>query len=454
MKEYLEKVINAKTKEAEDIRAEVKKSESADEVRALGETLEKVLAELSDAKEQLAKLEEQPSEEPKDEEPRADEEPKEEEPTSEDDDDKEEQKAEDDDEEEEPTSEDVKRNADWVKVDANNLKKVASFEERGGNKMNEKEIREQKELVEKRAKDLIEGRAITVASSDILLPKHQSSDLATAPFRQVSSFVDLTKMKNLQGGESYEEPFVKSYGEGGETAEGADYTTAETEFGNAEINKVKITAYAEFSEETEKLPAADYESEIRKGVEVALKKRLAYNQICGAGASNTFTGILSTADNNVCVLKSDDLTINKLDQDTLNTIIFNYGGDEEVEQKGVLVLNKADLLALSLVRNDVGDHAYKIDLNNQTINTVPYVINSNCKALSATSTSAGDYTMFYGIPQHYTTAIFSPVDIKKSYDYQFKKGMVAYKAVVFAGGNTTSYRGFMRIKKGGTTPSA
>ena len=313
MKEYLEKVINAKTKEAEDIRAEVKKSESADEVRALGETLEKVLAELSDAKEQLAKLEEQPGEEPKDEEPRADEEPKEEEPTSEDDDDKEEQKAEDDDEEEEPTSEDVKRNADWVKVDANNLKKVASFEERGGNKMNEKEIREQKELVEKRAKDLIEGRAITVASSDILLPKHQSSDLATAPFRQVSSFVDLTKMKNLQGGESYEEPFVKSYGEGGETAEGADYTTAETEFGNAEINKVKITAYAEFSEETEKLPAADYESEIRKGVEVALKKRLAYNQICGAGTSNTFTGILSTADNNVCVLKSDDLTINKLD---------------------------------------------------------------------------------------------------------------------------------------------
>ena len=54
MKEYLEKVINAKTKEAEDIRAEVKKAETADEVRALGETLEKVLAELNDAQEQLA----------------------------------------------------------------------------------------------------------------------------------------------------------------------------------------------------------------------------------------------------------------------------------------------------------------------------------------------------------------------------------------------------------------
>ena len=453
MKDYLEKVITAKTEQAEDIREEVKKSESADEVRALGETLETVLQELNDAKDQLAKLEtEQPSEEPRaegdeeetptDEEVPTDEEEKaegdeEETPAEETPVDEEEQKS-------EPTSEDVTRSADWTKVDASNLKKVATFEERGGNKMNE----ETRKLVETRAKDLIEGRTITVAASDILLPNHQSSDLATAPFRQVSSFVDLTKVKNLQGGESYEEPFVKSYGEGGLTGEGAEYTEAETVFGEAQINKVKITAYAEFSEETEKLPAADYEAEIRKGVEVALKKKLAQQQIAGAGTANTFTGILSTDASNTAVLTTDDLEIGAFDQDTLNKIIFAYGGDEEVEQKGVLVLNKADLLALSLVRNEIGDHAYKIDLANQTINTIPYVINSNCKALSSADTAEGDYTMFYGIPQHYTTAIFSPVDIKKSYDYKFKEGKIAYKAVVFAGGNTTSYRGFIRIKKG------
>lgn len=466
MREYLEKVINAKTEEAENIRSEVNKAETADEVRALGETLDKVLSELNDAKEQLAKLdEEKPAEEePKDEEEQKaegddednPEEPKDEEEQKASCDDDKDKRAEDEEDpkEEEPDSEDVKRSADWVKVDANNLKKLASFEERGGNKMNEEQRKAQKAQIEARAKDLIEGRTITVAASDILLPKHQSSDLATAPFRQVSSFVDLTNVKNLQGGESYEEPFVKSYGEGGTTAEGAEYTDTETQFGEAKINKVKITAYAEFSEETEKLPAADYESEIRKGVEVALKKKMAQQQIAGAGTSNTFIGIMSKVEDNTAVLESDDLEITTLDQDTLNKIIFAYGGDEEVEQKGVLVLNKADLLALSLVRNDIGDHAYKIDLANQTINTVPYVINSNCKALTATATKAGDYTMFYGIPQHYTTAIFSPVDIKKSYDYKFKEGKIAYKAVVFAGGNTTSYRGFMRVKKGGTTPSA
>lgn len=56
--------------------------------------------------------------------------------------------------------------------------------------------------------------------------------------------------------------------------------------------------------------------------------------------------------------------------------------------------------------------------------------------------------MIYGIPQYYETAIFSPVKIKKSYDYKFKDGMIAYRASVFAGGNTTAYRGFMRVKKG------
>lgn len=110
-------------------------------------------------------------------------------------------------------------------------------------------------------------------------------------------------------------------------------------------------------------------------------------------------------------------------------------------------MNKKDLLAFSLVRNDIGDHAYKIDLANQTINTVPYIINSNLPALTEKTTEVGKYSMFYGIPQYYETAIFSPVEVKKSYDYKFKQGMIAYKAVVFAGGNTTSYRGFMRIKK-------
>lgn len=430
MKDFLKKLIQRKKDEQDKLNKRMEESEDIKEVRSIGETLKTIAQEIAEAEAQLQAIENEPKNEPqeekKDDEARADDNL--------------------DPNEEEPTNENVERSKDYVKVGGTDIRHMATTNLRGGNPMDKEQREAQNKEIEERAKLLKEGRAVTVASGNVLLPKHQSNDLATVPFRQVSTFYDLTKVRNLQGGESYEAPFTKSYGTGGLTEEGSTYTEAEPEFETAKINKVKVTAYAEFSEELERLPNANYEAEIRKGVEIALKKKMAQQQIGGTGESNTFIGITSTNADNTAVLASDDMELSKIDQDTLNKIIFAYGGDEEVEQKGVLVLNKADLLAFSLVKNDIGDHAYKIDLANQTINTVPYIINSNLTPLD--TASKGQYSMIYGIPQYYETAIFSPVEIKKSYDYKFKDGMIAYRASVFAGGNTTAYRGFMRVKKG------
>ena len=430
MKDFLKKLIQRKKDEQAKLNKRMDESEDIKEVRSIGETLKTIAQEIAEAEAQLQAIENEPKDEPqeeqKDDEARADDNL--------------------DPNEEEPTNENVERSKDYVKVGGTDIRHMATTNLSGGNQMDKEQREAQNKEIEERAKLLKEGRAVTVASGNVLLPKHQSNDLATVPFRQVSTFYDLTKVRNLQGGETYEAPFTKSYGTGGLTEEGSAYTEAEPKFETAKINKVKVTAYAEFSEELERLPNANYEAEIRKGVEIALKKKMAQQQIGGTGESNTFIGITSTNADNTAVLASDDMELSKIDQDTLNKIIFAYGGDEEVEQKGVLVLNKADLLAFSLVKNDIGDHAYKIDLANQTINTVPYIINSNLTPLD--TASKGQYSMIYGIPQYYETAIFSPVEIKKSYDYKFKDGMIAYRASVFAGGNTTAYRGFMRVKKG------
>lgn len=430
MKDFLKKLIQRKKDEQDKLNKRMEESEDIKEVRSIGETLKTIAQEIAEAEAQLQAIENEPKDEPqeeqKDDEARADDNL--------------------DPNEEEPTNENAERSKGYVKVGGTDTRHMATTNLRGGNPMDKEQREAQNKEIEERAKLLKEGRAVTVASGNVLLPKHQSNDLATVPFRQVSTFYDLTKVRNLQGGESYEAPFTKSYGTGGLTEEGSAYTEAEPEFETAKINKVKVTAYAEFSEELERLPNANYEAEIRKGVEIALKKKMAQQQIGGTGESNTFMGITSSNADNKAVLASDDMELSKIDQDTLNKIIFAYGGDEEVEQKGVLVLNKADLLAFSLVKNDIGDHAYKIDLANQTINTVPYIINSNLTPLD--TATKGQYSMIYGIPQYYETAIFSPVEIKKSYDYKFKDGMIAYRASVFAGGNTTAYRGFMRVKKG------
>lgn len=64
MKEFLKKLIASKETRANELRELIKKAETADEVRSLGATLDAVLAELQDAKDQLANVEEEaPAEE-------------------------------------------------------------------------------------------------------------------------------------------------------------------------------------------------------------------------------------------------------------------------------------------------------------------------------------------------------------------------------------------------------
>ena len=296
---------------------------------------------------------------------------------------------------------------------------------------------------EERASALKEGRSVTVASSNILLPEHQADKLATYPFQTVTSFMDMVNVINLDGGETYEKAFVKSYGTAGLTNEGENYAEAEPTFGYATMSKAKITAYAELSEEVLKLPKLDYEAEVIKGVEVALKKKMAQQAIAGAGTTNTFKGI--TADAVEALEATDVVEVSAITDTTLDEILYSFGGDEEVMGTGVLILNKLDLKAFATLRNNDGTKTYNVDYKAQTIDGIPYVINSNLTALA--NASAGGTCMLFGTPKGYDVTIFSPVEIMKSTDYKFKQGIVCYKGSVFASGNVGAYRSFVKVNK-------
>ena len=45
-------------------------------------------------------------------------------------------------------------------------------------------------------------------------------------------------------------------------------------------------------------------------------------------------------------------------------------------------------------------------------------------------------------------SIFSDMDVQRSTDYLFKKGMIAHRGSIFIGGNVISKNGFLRVKKG------
>ena len=309
---------------------------------------------------------------------------------------------------------------------------------------------EQRDLLEKRGKDLMENRTIKVSSDEVLLPEHVDSTLAPYPFKPVSELVDRVHTINLQGGETYTKSYVKSYGEAGTTEEGASYTETEPHYGYVTIPKVKVTAYTEITEELEKLPAINYQAEVIKNINISLRKKISQQIIKGDGTTNNFTGIFS--DKADALKDQADLEISAIDENTLDDIVFAYGGDEAIENGACLIINKNDLRAFAKLRTKEGRKVHNIDYVNQTIDGIPYVLNGNCSALSDPSTGTGTYCIAYGSLFNYEVPIFSNVEIGKSTDYKFKDGIICYKASVFTGGNVVGYKGFVRVKKGEATP--
>ena len=307
------------------------------------------------------------------------------------------------------------------------------------------------ENMEKRGKDLKEGRTVTVTSSNVLLPSHTNTEIGAYPFREVSTLVDRVKIVNLEGGETYKKSFIKTNGTAGLTAEGDPYTTAEPTFGYATITKVKVTAYAEITEELEKLPALPYSQEVLKGINIALRKKISQQILRGAGTTNTFKGIFATGVE--ALADNTDIEIDTIDETTLDEIIYAYGGDEEVEGGAALILSKNDLRAFANLRTSEGRKVHIVDYSASTIDGIPYIINSNCGSIADPSTEAGTYCIAYGALTNYEVPVFSPVEIAKSTDYKFKDGIISYKASVFTGGNVVGYKGFLRIKKKATEPA-
>ena len=291
-----------------------------------------------------------------------------------------------------------------------------------------------------------------LTSEGVAMPTHTAADVNEA-FNDVSSLVDRVKNVQLDGGETYQRGFVKSYGDGaGATAEGADYNPSEPTFGYVTIKKEKITAYTEEPEEMVKLPNADYDSVVEGSVTKAIRRYLSRQILIGDGSTSKFKGIFhnpAEAKEQVIDPATDITTITVIDDGTLDEIIYSYGGDEEVEDVAVLILNKKDLKAFAKLRDKQGRKVYTIvnHGNTGTIDGVPYIINSACKAISDAKTAAGDYNMAYGPLQNYEMAIFSDIDARKSTEYKFKQGQIAYRADIFAGGAVAAYNGFVRVKK-------
>lgn len=372
---------------------------------------------------------------------------------------------------EEITEEEEKKEVDersLLKETINNLEarsldtsNISKIEKPGKEK---RRMDEEKEILEQRGADLKSGKKITVeleerstlvSSGDLLIPKKYKNTIDES-FEGVSGLVDRLNTIPMNGGESYSVPFEISYGEGDYKGENTEYAETDPETEYVETGRAKITAYSEISKEAIKLPNVNYQALVVKRVRDSIRKKIGKQAIIGAGTTNTIKGIYN-ADTKVLPTAAGtaDISLAAINIDTLNTIVFAYGGDESVESEQVLILSKKDLEEFAKVKTSDDKFVYKVTRKGQTGTIayanggleVPYVINSACGSLSNASTAVDNYTMVYGSLSSYEMPIFSALEIEESRDYNFKKGMVAYRGDIIIGGTVSKYNGFVRVKK-------
>ena len=347
-----------------------------------------------------------------------------------------------------------KRAAREKNANGNSANKVVLFE------TVEEKRKAQMEEIEKRAKSLKDGDKITLekralSSESTALGTATSNEINPA-FEQVGTLDKLVNVVHLEGtgAESYKKPFMKNIGEGEIVKEGQSPSkSAEPTFDYAEINKVKIVAYAEINEEIEKLPSANYLDEVDKAVLGAWRKKVIGQIINGNGSGNNeLVGIVNAPEK--IIDNSQKKVSATIDENTLDSIIFAYGGDEDVEGDATLILNKLTLKEFSKVKGSDKRRAYEIVVrgNSGTINGVPFVCTSKLPAFGETIPAGKPY-MLYGKLQGYELTYFTPLEVQKSKDYKFKEGVICLKVNGHVGGSPAMYNGFMSVLKSSVAPA-
>lgn len=332
-----------------------------------------------------------------------------------------------------------------------------------------KQERKKSENTEKRKKQgeqLIQGRTVTLDNT-VLIPKKQSGVLTPFPFNQVSSILEAVKYTPVINGETYESPYLTGNGEGDYTDQpsasgtgGKYYNTAPT-WNTVTITKTKITAYGEITKELEKTPVANYANAVEANITIALRKKLAKEIVIGDGATGHFVGIMSSKLNPTSTNKIDtvvDYKLGEINENTLDEIVLNYGGDEDIESAMAMLLNKLTLLAFARVRGSDKRKVYSIDYTNQTIDGIKFFTSSHVKAfdkatagVESTAGGRGEGFLAYGDFSKYEIGVFSNIETAKSTDFKFDQGITAFRGDVYMGGNVTGYHAFMRVYRGAAT---
>ena len=298
-------------------------------------------------------------------------------------------------------------------------------------------------------------RSLTLSGGNIAQPTRVSG--INPGQNLVSGIVDMVNVVDADG---MGEDSVAYEVSGGQTAatkvdNGEATTASDPTFAIAKITPTLITTLSYVSRFIQRTTPLNYQSRVSDSALAALRRKAGALIVTGNPAATIPepTGILKAA----AISAGTDLSISSINETTLRKIALAYGGAANVEGGGVLLLNKADLIAFGDIRGTNEKKAvYEIEFSEGSSTTgtikdgglaVRFCIVDDLPALSAAGTAAATYCMAYGKPLAYQLDLFGPYEVEVSRDYKFAEGLLAVMGSAMIGGNVVTENGFIRVKK-------
>ena len=290
----------------------------------------------------------------------------------------------------------------------------------------------------------VNARAMLVSGGQIATPTGVSENLNDIYGDVVSSLVDMVYVEDCTGMGTHTVPYVTSELTAGDGTEGQTPATSDLRTDKVDLTPKEINTLSYVSKQIKKQTSVQYEMKVVTSARNALRKKANEKIVKAIYGSN--------------ITKTLEVEGNKIEAGTLRKIAMNYGGDETVGG-GVLILNKADLIAFGDVRGEKEKKAvYEItpDAGNENTGTIKdgglvvrYVLNKNCNPMTDNTGTKG--TMIYGNPKFCELDVWGDYEITTSEDYKFAEGLLSVRGEVLADAAVIAKNGFVVVKTKTTT---
>ena len=299
------------------------------------------------------------------------------------------------------------------------------------------------------ATDLVKQALVKNAvtfSGELVAPTGGSSQVHDGFNAQVSGLIDQVRVETFDGLAAWEESYLKSIQTAthGNPEDVAGTTRADSspEWRKAKLMAHEVQTTSFVDRNISKLSPVAYASRVQ-GYALRALRREVNNLIVngdGAGSPEVF-GMINAKNTQAENIFATAASVTAIDADALRSLVFGYGGDEELSASARLILNKVNLEKLGKIKIGADDNRPLFDIS-QTGNTgtikaggliVPYTIAS----------AIGSNKLAYGDPMSYLLALFGSYTVRVDESVKSVERMIAILGDVLVGGNLVVDKGML-----------